>query len=271
MKVKAISSAPAFRGRPREAFLLSQLILRDLKVRYVGSAFGPAWALLTPLLWVLLYSFVFSVVLKIPLSGEPAGVNFPEFLLAAFLPWLAVQEGISRSTTCLSDNASMVKKAVFSRRSLVATVVLSALVNEVIGLALYSVYVGWRGHLSAAGLAALVPLLGVQVLLTYGLGCLLAALNVFLRDAPQLVGPGLAMLSFLTPIFYPATLVPARFRWLIGLNPFSHLVEAFRDAFFRHAFPPAGSLVYLLVFALAAAILGSLLFRRAEPHFADLL
>lgn len=271
MKVKAAPTLPAGSGRPKSAFLLSQLVLRDLKSRYAGSAFGPAWTLATPLLWLLLYSFVFSVVLRIPLAGEPAGVNFPEFLLAGFLPWLAIQEGISRSTTCLSDNASMVKKAVFSRQSLVATVVLSALANEVIGLVLYAAYVAWRGHLSAVWVAAVVPLLGLQLVLTYGLGCLLAALNVFLRDAPQLVGLGLAMLSFLTPIFYPATLVPSRFRWLIAVNPFSHLVEAFRDAFFRHTLPSTGTIVYLATFALAVAILGSVLFRRAEPHFADLL
>lgn len=229
------------------------------------------WALFSPLLWVLLYSFVFSVVLRIPLPSEPSGVNFPEFLLAAFLPWLAVQEGISRATTCLSDNASMVKKTVFAKESLVATVVLAALVNELVGLVLYSIYLGWRGHLSAAWLLPLLPLLAVQVLMTYGLGCLLASLNVFLRDTPQLVGLTLAMLSFLTPIFYPATLVPPRFRWLIAINPFYHLVEAFRDAFFRHVLPAAGSVAYLVVFALTAATLGSLLFRRAEPHFADLL
>jgi lipopolysaccharide transport system permease protein len=278
VKVKAIGVV----ARPTErrtghgitfhrAYLLSELVIRDLKTRYVGSTFGPAWAVLSPLLWVLLYSFVFSVVLRIPLSTEPAGVNFPEFLLAGFLPWLAVQEGISRSTTCLSDNASMVKKTVFSKQSLVATVVLSAVVNELIGLTLYSVYVSWRGHLSALWLVGLVPLLAIQVLITYGLGCLLAALNVFVRDTPQLVGLTLTMLSFLTPIFYPASLVPERYRWLVKINPFSHLAEAFRDVFFRHAAPATESLAYLVLFASIAATAGPVLFRRAEPHFADLL
>ena len=255
----------------RAAFLVRELVLRDLKARYVGSAFGPAWVVISPLLWVLLYSFVFSVVLRIPLPQEPAGVNFPEFLLAGFLPWLAVQEGISRSTTCLTDNASMVKKAVFAKKSLVTTVILAAAVNELVGLTLYSIYVAWRGHLSARWLLLLLPLLAVQGLITFGLGSMFACLNVFLRDTPQLVGLGLAMLSFLTPIFYPASLVPERFRWVMRVNPFTHLVEGFRDAFFRHVLPSGLSLAFLFGFASAVAILGSVLFRRAEPHFADLL
>lgn len=269
MKVK---TSGRFRGRKlQSAYLLSELVARDLKSRYVGSTFGPAWAFFVPLAWVLIYSFVFSVVLRIPLSGEPPGVNFPEYLLAGFLPWLAIQEGISRASTCLADNASMVKKTVFLKESLVATVVLSAVFNELIGFALYGVYLGWRGHFSAAWIPAVAALLLVQIVLTYGLGCFLAGLHVFLRDTSQVVGLGLGMLSFLTPIFYSAAMVPPRLRWVVQVNPFAHLIEAFRDAFFRHRLPSGASLAYLALFAISAATLGSFLFSKTEPHFADLL
>ena len=269
MKVKP--QAPLRFPRRQSAHLVFELVARDLKTRYVGSMFGPLWAILTPLLWVLIYTFVFSAVLRIPLSGEPPGVTFPEYLLAGFLPWIAIQEGISRSTTCLSDNAAMIKKTVFPKRTLVATVVLAAVFNELIGLVLYAGYLFWRGHLSLPWLALAVPLLGIQIAATYGIGCLLAGTQVFLRDAAQVVGLGLAMLGFLTPIFYPVSIVPARFRWVVAANPLAHLIEAFRDAFFRHALPSAGSLIYLVAFAAAAAVFGSLLFGKGEPHFADLL
>jgi ABC-type polysaccharide/polyol phosphate export systems, permease component len=269
VKVKSLSR---FRGRKLQSiYLLSELVTRDLKARYVGSTFGPAWAFLVPLVWVLIYSFVFSVVLKIPLTGEPAGVNFPEYLLAGFLPWLAVQEGVSRSATCLTDNAAMVKKTVFLKESLVATVVLSAVFNELIGFGLYAAYLLWRGHLSASWIPVVAALIVVQVVITYGLGCLLAGLHVFLRDISQIVVLGLGMMSFLTPIFYSANMVPRRFHWVVQINPFAHLIEAFRDAFFRHRLPAAGSLAYLAVFAIAAVTLGSVLFTKTEPHFADLL
>ncbi|HET9795467.1 MAG TPA: ABC transporter permease [Thermoanaerobaculia bacterium] len=252
-------------------YLLSELVVRDLRSRYVGSFLGPVWALLAPLAWVVIYTFVFSVVLKIPLSGEPAGVVFPEYLLAGFIPWLAVQEGLMRSSTCLTDNSAMVKKAVFPKQTLVATVVLSAVVNELIGLFLYSAYLAWRGHFSPRWAALVVPLLAAQILATYGIGCLLAGLQVFLRDTAQVAGLALAMVGFLTPIFYPVSFVPVRFRWVVSANPVAHLIEGFRDALFRHTLPGAGSAAFLLVFSAAAAMLGSLLFVKAEPHFADLL
>lgn len=257
--------------RKRNLFLLRELVVRDLKSRFAGSVFGPLWIVATPLLWLILYSFVFSVVLRIPLTGEPPGVNFPEFLLAAFLPWLAVQEGISRATTCLTDNAAMVKKAVFPIQSLVETVVVSALVSEVAGLILFAAYLGWRGDLSAPWLLLLVPALLLQILITFGLGCLLAGLNVFFRDTAQAVVLVLAMLSFATPIFYPAAAVPRRFQWVMEVNPFTHLVEFFRDLLLRHRLPAASSLLFLSLFALVSAAAGALLFSRGEPHFADLL
>jgi ABC-type polysaccharide/polyol phosphate export permease len=198
-------------------------------------------------------------------------VNFPEYLLACFLPWLAVQEGLSRASTSLSDNAAMVKKTVFLKESLVATVVLSAVINELIGFALYAVYLAIRGHLALEWIPVVVLLLLAQIVMTFGLGCLLAGIHVFLRDTSQIVGLGLGMMSFLTPIFYSASMVPRRFRWVVGINPFAHLIEAYRDAFFRHRLPTAGSLAYLALFAVAAAMAGSALFTKAEPHFADLL
>ena len=269
MKVKPRST---LRFRPRQtSHLLLELVTRDVKARYVGSMLGPAWSVLAPLLWVLIYTFVFSVVLRIPLSGEPSGVAFPEYLLAGFLPWMAVQEGISRSTTCLSDNAAMVKKTAFPRQTLVATVVLAAVVNELIGLALYAVYVGARGHLSARWLLLAVPMLALQIAATIGIGSILAAMQVFFRDTAAIVALGLAMLGFLTPIFYPVSIVPPRFRWVVAANPFAHLIEGFRDVFFRHRLPEAGSLLYLLAFSVLAAAAGSLLFTKAEPQFADLL
>lgn len=269
MKVKRLNLSN--RKGIQAAFLVSQLVKRDLKIRYAGSTFGPAWALFSPLAWVLIYCFVFSVVLKVPLVGERHGINFPEYLLAAFLPWLAIQEGISRSATCLTDNAQMIKKSVFLRESLVASVVLSAVANELIAFFLYGIYLAFRGHLSVSWMLLLVPLLALQILMTYGLGCILAGVNVFVRDTAQAVILGLAMLSFLTPIFYSVSMVPARFRWVIEANPFAHLVEAFRDVFFRQRFPGMASALYLVIFAVSAGILGSRLFVKAEPHFADLL
>src|SRR5476651_1026884 len=99
------------RGLGAKVFLLKEMVVRDIRARHAGSSLGLAWAFALPILWMLLYTGVFGLILRAPL---PAGfANFPEFLMAGLLPWIAIQEGISRSASALHDNAAMVKKTVF--------------------------------------------------------------------------------------------------------------------------------------------------------------
>ena len=129
-------------------FLLKEMVARDVRARYAGSGLGVLWAFAMPILWMLLYTGVFGLVLKVPV--DPGYASFPEFLMAGLLPWMAISEGISRASSCLIDNAPMVKKTVFPLETLVLSVVLAAMVNEIIALAVYGVYVALLGHLSAA-------------------------------------------------------------------------------------------------------------------------
>src|SRR5262249_2353003 len=128
-------------------FLLKEMVVRDIRSRYAGSSLGIAWAFALPVLWMALYTVVFSVILRVPIEGGYAG--FPEFLLAALLPWMAIQEGITRSASALTDNAAIVKKTVFPVETLVVSVVAAALVNQLIAFAVFAVYVAMIGHLSA--------------------------------------------------------------------------------------------------------------------------
>ena len=250
-------------------FLLKEMVTRDVRARYAGSGLGVLWAFAMPILWMLLYTGVFGLVLRVPV--DPGYASFPEFLMAGLLPWMAISEGISRSASCLIDNAPMVKKTVFPLETLVLSVVLAAIVNEVIALGVYGVYVALLGHLSLAWLALVVPALVLQALLTFGLGCIAATLTVFVRDTAHAVGVALTVLFYATPIVYPASLVPARLRPWIEANPVSALVDLYRRAFTLHAAPPAGSLAGLAVASALAALAGGALFARARPHFADLL
>ena len=256
------------KGRSVNLFLLKEMVVRDVRSRYAGSALGILWAFAHPVLWMLLYTAVFSIILRVP---RPEGFSsFPEFLLAGLLPWMAIQEGVARCATALTDNAPMVKKTVFPVETLVLSIVLAAVVNEVIALALFAAYLGWIGHLSAWVLLA-VPALLLQTVLTFGIGCFVATVSTFARDAIPAVGIALTVLFYATPIVYPASLVPDHLRFLIEANPIAHLVEWYRDAFTRHRLPPGGSLLFVTSLSVAAAALGLALFRRARPHFADLI
>jgi lipopolysaccharide transport system permease protein len=257
------------RGFEAKLFLLKEMVIRDIRSRYAGSSLGLAWVFAQPILWMLLYTAVFGLILRAPL--EPGFANFPEFLLAGLLPWIAFSEGISRSASALTDNAPMVKKTVFPLETLIASVVLAALANEVIALALYAVFVGALGHLSARWLLLLVPALLAQTLMTFGLGCLVATVTVFVRDAVHALGIALTVLFYMTPIVYPASLAPERFRPILRANPMAHLTEWYRDAFTLHVAPEPASVLYVTAVAALAVVAGRALFTRGRPHFADLI
>lgn len=250
-------------------FLLKEMVLRDLRARYAGSGLGLIWAFAHPILWMLLYTGVFSMVLRVPV--EPGYASFPEFLMAGLLPWMAIQEGLARSSSVLVDNASMVKKTVFPLETLVLSIVVAAAVNEAIAFAVFAVYVALVGHLQVGWLLLLVPAMALQILLTFGLGCIAATLTAFVRDTAHAVGIVLTIGFYATPIVYPASLVPARLRPFLQANPVTALVDLYRRAFTLHAAPEPASIAYLTAFSLLAAAAGAAIFARAKPHFADLI
>jgi homopolymeric O-antigen transport system permease protein len=253
----------------RNLFLLKEMVVRDLKSRFAGSALGLLWAFATPVLWMFLYTLVFSVILRVP--SPPGYAGFPEFLLAGLLPFLAVQEGISRSATAVTDNAAMVKKTVFPTETLVLSVVLAAVANQLIAFAVFALYLAAVGHLAFPWVLLAIPALLVQAALTFGLGCLVATVATFARDAVPAVGILLTVLFYATPVVYPADMVPERLRFVTDANPLAHLVAWYRDAFTLHRLPPASSIAMTILFAAAAVATGLPLFRRARPHFADLI
>lgn len=245
------------------------MVLRDIRARYAGSRLGISWAFAQPVLWILLYAWVFGVILRIPV--EKGFSSFPEFLLAGLLPWMAIQEGISRASSALTDNAAMVKKTVFPVETLVLSVVLAAVVNQLIAFAFFAAYLAWLGHLSLPWLLLAVPALLFQTVLTFGVACFAATVTTLVRDVAHGIGIALTIVFYATPIVYPAALIPSRYRFLLSINPIAHLVEWYRRAFTLHVLPEPSSVAYLALFAGIAVILGTALFFRARPHFADLL
>ncbi|MEO8430528.1 MAG: ABC transporter permease [Acidobacteriota bacterium] len=254
---------------PARLFLLKEMVIRDLRSRYAGSGLGVLWAFALPVIWMFLYTAVFSVILRAPV--EAGFASFPEFLMAGLLPWMAIQEGISRSASALTDNAAMVKKTVFPIETLILSVVLAAVVNQIIGFVVYGVYVALLGHFSPGWALLAVPALVVQILLTFGIGCAAATVTTFVRDAAHAIGVLLTIVFWATPIVYPASLVPARLRPILAANPLTHLTDWYRRAFTLHTWPEPGSVLFLTAFAVAVAALGGALFFRARPHFADVI
>ena len=250
-------------------FLLGEFTRRDFKGRYAGSVMGFLWSFVQPLWSLALFTFLFSTVMKVsPGIGERTS-NFAIFLFCGLLPWMAIQEGITRATTAITENAGLVKKMSFPSGLLVWAVVLAALLHEAIALGLFLVVLGVTGELSLSGLWILLVAVPLQVGLTVGLGFLAAAVNVFFRDTAQINTMLLQGWFYLTPIVYPLSLVPERFARFLKLNPLTALVTLYREALLGGEMPPLASLIPLVVATLLSLAIGIWVFHRLKPVFAD--
>lgn len=250
------------------AFVLRELVKRDLKSRYAGSLIGFSWSLLQPLWQLALFTFVFSTILKVPLVGERTQ-SFPVFLFAGLLPWTAIHEGLIRSSQAIIDNAPLVKRLRFPSEILVASVVVAALVQEGIAALGFGAILIVMGELAWGGLPWLLLAVPLQAALTFGLGLLVAALQVFLRDVAQALSMLLVAWFYVTPIVFPANLVPPTWRALVDMNPLTALVGLYRSAFFGSALPSGRALLVLCTTALIALAGGMVLFRRWRRRFPD--
>lgn len=249
-------------------FLLRELVRRDFQSRYAGSALGLAWSLVQPLWTLLLLTFVFSTVMKISPVGSRTG-HFAIFLFCGLLPWMALQEGVLRASTSITDNSSLVKKLRFPSEILVLSVVLSALLHEAIAGAIFLGVLAALGELRWGGLPLLLLAVPLQIALTVGLGLLLGTLHVFFRDVAQVLGMILMGWFYLTPIVYPASLVPERFQAWIELNPLTALVGLYRQALLEGEVSWVPGTVSLTLTAAVLLSVGLWIFASLKPAFVD--
>ncbi len=251
-----------------QLFLLRELVQRDFQSRYAGSLLGFFWPFLLPLWQLMLFSFVFSTVLKIPLTGERTD-SFGLFLFCGLLPWMAVSEGLSRSATAVTDNANLVKNVRFQAEILVLSVVLGALIQEGVALAVFLIILAALGKLTAGGLPMLLIAVPLQLALTLGLGLLLCCIHTLFRDTVQLLSMGMMGWFYLTPIVYPRSLIPPRYQPWIQWNPLTTVVDLYRQALLAGEVGNPGGLGQLALVALGLLLAGVWLFRRLKHSFAD--
>jgi lipopolysaccharide transport system permease protein len=251
-------------------FLLKELVKRDFQGRYAGSLLGLVWSFVQPLWTLLLFTFVFSTVMKV----SPVGMgirtgHFSIFLFCGLLPWMALNEGVVRSATAVTENASLVKKLRFPSELLVVSVVLGALLHEAIAGVIFLIVLAVMGELTWGGLPLLLLAVPLQVGLTLGLGLLLGSLNVFFRDIAQVLGMALTGWFYLTPIVYPVALVPPRIQAWIGLNPLAALVGLYRQALLGGELALVPGTAGLALTAAVLVSAGFWLFRSLRPTFVD--
>ena len=259
--------------RSRE--LLFDLIWKDIRVRYRYAAMGFLWAVLEPLVMMVILTFVFAVAFKgrIEEYGIESGREIAVFVLSGLIPWQFFSTALTSATRSLVDNRDLVKKVHFPREVIPLSAIGVAVVNYLIGaVLLLTLFTVLMGRLPGWGIVWLPLLFAIQFVLVCGLGLLFSSANAFFRDVAYMVESAVLFGFYATPIFYPPSLVEANvpdLYWLYQLNPMVGLVTAYREALFTNAAPNLYGIAWPALFAVTALLTGAIVFRKNASRLAD--
>ncbi len=248
--------------------LLFQLVRRDFEQRFVGSAVGWIWGLIHPLVLLLSWVFVFQILLK--QKAPPGESSYALFVFAGMLPWLLFSETVQRSAPSLLDQANLITKTVFPAEIVPVSVFLSTLMSHLLALTLIIVAELWMKQISIYLLLLPFYMLALG-LFSIGIGWIVAALHVFLRDTAQMLSVVLTMWFWATPIFLAEDRFPPGARFLLTANPLYYVVRSYRAVLLHSAAPNFGDLAIATAFGMGAFLVGGLFFRYMKRGFADVL
>ena len=246
--------------------LLYFLTWRDVKIRYKQTLLGAAWAIIQPLFAMLLFTLIFGRLAHLPSDGIP----YPLFAYAGLLPWTFFANAITNSGNSLIGNSTLITKVYFPRMIIPGAAVAAGLLDLAIGCVLLVPMLLYYRIAINSSLLMLAPLILLATLLAVAIGMLTAALNVRYRDVRYALPFLIQLWLFASPVIYPASMLSAKWKWILALNPMTGIIEGFRSALFAHGFDwrllatDAGLTLALLLFAVYA-------FQSVEDSFADII
>lgn len=244
--------------------LLKTNVKKEIRGKYKASFLGVLWSFINPLLMVLVYAIVFPYIMRVQTE------NYLIFLICGVIPWNWFTNVISQGTTCITNNANLIKKVYFPRTILPISTVTAGLINFLISCIIIVIFVllggcGLSWHIVFLPLIALV-----QYLISLAMIFVLSAINVYVRDVEYMVIFIMNMLFYATPILYSSSMFDKGwFIWVFRFNPFAHLINAYRDIFYVHEIPNVVNLLILLGVSIIALIIGYMIFKKLEKRFAE--
>ncbi|KAA0233664.1 MAG: Teichoic acid translocation permease protein TagG [Acidimicrobiales bacterium] len=282
--MKTRSERPSLAKRfPSE--LLWNLTLRELRGKFKRSTLGWGWSIINPVVFLLIYSFVFSIVLRaVPPVGDPSGLhNYAFWLVCGLLPWTFLSNSVIGSAASLTANQDLVKKVYFPRSVLPTSAVLSWLVSFLIELGVLAVALLIVGNMVLPWLPLVLVITALLTAFVLGLALLISPLQAYFRDMEHLTTILLQVWFWATPIVWPVTLLEGTDRTftvlgyniipaipnLIRFNPVFQFVEAYRDVLYDLRVPSLGRWLGMLISATISILIGGLVFRRLEPRLAE--
>jgi len=256
---------------PRRLDLIVSLTKRELAARYRGSILGIVWTLLTPIVMIAIFTVIFAGIFKAKFGSNSSQWDYALYLFCGLLPWNAFQESLQLSAGTIVAHANLVKRVIFPLEALPVSLSLAAAINQLFGTIVLVVAIAILRREFHATIVFLPLILIPQLVATFGLAWLVASLGVFIRDIVQGIALVLMAWMYLTPIIYPESLVPAPYRDVINVNPFTPLVRNYRRVLIEGSSPDWAGLAYFSAFALLSFLVGYWWFARTRKNFADVI
>ncbi|MFM9381085.1 ABC transporter permease [Pseudomonas sp. UV AK001] len=263
MLLSLYRSLQGYRG-----FILGS-VQREFQSRYRNSLLGALWPVFNPLSMIIVYTVIFSHIMRARLPGVDDSMAYSVYLCAGLLAWGLFSEITLRSQTMFLDNANLLKKISFPRICLPVIVLCNAAINFAIIIGLFLGFLLITGRWPGMALLALIPLIALQMLFCAGLGMILGVLNVFFRDVGQLFAICLQFWFWLTPIVYPMSILPEWVQRLLQLNPLTNLIGSYQNLFLYGQWPVWSSLLPVFIATLGMCLIGLRLFRRRVGEMVD--
>lgn len=257
-----------FRNLIKYRYLLINLVAREIKSRYKQSILGYFWIILNPFFQMLVMTFVFSFILKIPTSGN---IPYNLFLYSGLLPWILFVSSVTSSTTSLVDNSALIKKIYFPREIIITATTIAKIYDFLLASIIFIAFLIFY-KVSITSLIVFLPLvLLIQIFFSLGISFFLSAANLFYRDVQYLISLLIMIWFYITPIIYPVELAPQKARFIFQFNPMSVLINAERRTIFGEGDLNYTSLLIALGITLIIFELGYLFFKKLEGVFADVV
>ncbi len=245
--------------------LIAVLTQKEMKVKYKSSVFGYCWSIANPLAFAFVYFIAFKVVMKIQME------DYSLFLIAGLFPWQWFSSSVCAAPLVFLGNASIIKKVNFPRNIIPLTTVLLDMIHFILSMPVIVVFLLiYHRSPSLSWLYGIPLLLAIQLIMTYGAVLFVASINLFFRDFERLTSIFITLLFYFTPIIYPETMVPEKYRSLVYLNPLSPLMVSWRNLFINGTLD-ASALAISFAYSIAFLVPGYLVYRKLSWKFAEVL
>jgi lipopolysaccharide transport system permease protein len=238
---------------------------KELKVRYKSSFFGYLWSIANPLLFAMIYFFIFKLIMRVQIP------NYTVFLITGLFPWQWFASSTTNSLFSFIANAQIIKKTVFPRSVIPLSNVLMECLHFICTIPVIIIFLFVYDMRPTINWLWGIPLIGLgQMLMTFGIALMLSTLNLFFRDLERFVTLGIMLMFYCTPILYSSDMIPAKYHWLVSFNPMANMVVSWRDLF-MNGVVNYYEISYLYMYGIVFLLIGSWVFNKLKYRFAEIL